>query len=339
MTQNTEKTIALGVIMDPIEHVNPHKDSTLAMLAEASKRGWTCSYFEQHNLFIQEGKAYGKATPIDVTLPEQTTDASHCTDQPYYQLASPHTLALGELDVILMRKDPPFDMNYIYTTHILELAQQQGAQVFNRPQSLRDFNEKLFIAQFPHCCAPTLVTSSQAEIERFRAEHGTLILKPLDGMGGSGIFKVSPDDPNLNVMLSMLTQQAERAGGNQGGTPIMAQRYIPEITQGDKRILLVNGEPIDYALARIPKEGEVRGNLAAGGVGKSQPLSERDRWICDQLAPTLREKGLIFVGIDVIGDYLTEINITSPTCIRELDTHNGITISATLMDAIEQQLH
>ncbi|MGD8785773.1 MAG: glutathione synthase, partial [Thioalkalispiraceae bacterium] len=235
---------------------------------------------------------------------------------------------LAELDVILMRKDPPFNMDYIYSTYLLEAAEQQGTLIVNKPASLRDCNEKLYTLQFPDCIPPTTVSSSANQLKKFIEQQQDTILKPLDGMGGESIFRVKHDDANLNVIIETLTYKGRRM--------IMAQRFIPEIVQGDKRILLINGEPVPYALARIPGKGETRGNLAVGGRGEGIELSERDRWICQQVGPRLREIGLLFVGLDVIGDYLTEINVTSPTCIRELDTIFELNISATLMDCIEQ---
>src|SRR5690606_28671205 len=237
---------------------------------------------------------------------------------------------LSELDVILMRKDPPFDNEYIYSTYILEEAEKQGTLVLNRPQSLRDCNEKIFATQFPQCCPPVLVSRTAAQLRAFHREHGDVIFKPLDGMGGSSIFRCREDDPNVGVILETLTRHGQQL--------IMAQRYIPEITQGDKRILVIDGEPVPYCLARVPAQGETRGNLAAGGTGIAQPLSEQDYWIVSQVAPTLREKGLVFVGLDVIGNYLTEINVTSPTCAREIDKAFDTDIGGRFMDAIARRL-
>jgi glutathione synthase len=248
----------------------------------------------------------------------------------WFEFGKETTGPLSELDVILMRKDPPFDMEYIYSTYLLERAENEGVLVVNRPRSLRDANEKLFTAWFPQCTPPTLVTRAAARIRDFLAEHGDIVLKPLGGMGGESVFRVRRDDPNVNVTIETLTARETRYA--------MAQRFLPEIARGDKRILLIDGEPVSYALARIPAAGETRGNLAAGGTGQGVPLSERDRWICAQVGPVLREKGLLFVGLDVIGDYLTEINVTSPTCIRELDKQYGLNISAKLMDAIADRL-
>ncbi|PCJ16709.1 MAG: glutathione synthase [Gammaproteobacteria bacterium] len=313
-------TIKLGVVMDPIEKINFKKDSTLAMLLEAQSRGYELYYMEQSDLFIELGLSYASMRPIKVSN----------TEEKWFDLSAPTKVRLSDLDAILMRKDPPFDMNFIYTTYLLEQAEREGVLIVNKPQSLRDCNEKLFAAQFPQCCPPLLISSDQARIQAFIAEQRDVICKPLDGMGGASIFRITENDPNASVILETLTEH--------GKTPIMAQRYIKEITAGDKRILIIDGKPIPYALARIPAEGETRGNLAAGGTGKALPLSQKDLWICEQVGPTLVEKGLIFVGIDVIGDYLTEINVTSPTCIRELDQAFNLNISAVLMDAIEARL-
>jgi glutathione synthase len=307
--------------MDPIESVNFNKDSTLAMLWAARDRGWKLSYMRQEDLFLRDGEAMASARGLQVF-----DDSEH-----FFTLDDPEDIALSTLDVILMRKDPPFNNEYIYSTYILEAAERQGALVVNKPQSLRDCNEKLFATEFPQCCPPLLVSRSAEQLKAFHAEHGDVIFKPLDGMGGSAIFRVKEDDPNLNVILEILTLEGQQT--------IMAQRFIPAITEGgDKRILLINGEPVPYCLARIPMAGETRGNLAAGGTGRAQPLSERDRWIANQVSAQVREKGLLFVGLDVIGDYLTEINVTSPTCIREIDKQYETNIGGLLMDCIEQQL-
>ena len=307
------------VIMDPIERINLKKDSTIAMLWAASRRGHQLGYALQSDLLINNGKAFGLIAPLQVF--ENTPD--------YYQLGAQTLESLAAYDVILMRKDPPFDMNFVYSTYILEQAEREGAWVVNNPQSLRDCNEKLFATQFPELMVPTRVTSNAALIREFLAEHGDIIVKPLDGMGGSGIFRLQTGSPNVGATLEMLTDL--------GRLPIMAQRYIPEIVDGDKRILLVNGEPIPYCLARIPPQGETRGNLAAGGRGEARPLTEQDRALAAKIGPTLRAKGLMFVGLDVIGDYVTEINVTSPTCIREIDAQFGTSIADTLFDVLEQQ--
>jgi glutathione synthase len=310
----------LGVVMDPIASIKIAKDSTFAMLLEAQARGWVLYYMEQGDLFLQDGKAHAHMKAVTVK------------DDPdrWYEFADEFCSSLEELDVILMRKDPPFDMEYIYSTYILEQAEADGCLVVNKPQSLRDANEKLYTAWFPQCTPPTLVTRSKKQIRDFLVQHGDIILKPLAGMGGEAIFRLSEKDSNISVTIELLTKHEQRY--------VMAQRYIPEVRQGDKRIILIDGEPIPYALARIPAEGETRANLATGGRGEGVPLTDRDRWICEQVGPLLKEKGLVFVGLDVIGDYLTEINVTSPTCIRELDKQYSLNISATLFDCIEKRL-
>lgn len=310
----------IGVVMDPIGSIKFGKDTTLALLLAAQKRGWQLFYMEMHDLYLAQGEARARQRPLQVF------------DDPtrWFSLEEGRDAALSELDAILMRKDPPFDNQFLYATYILEAAEAAGTLVVNKPQSLRDCNEKVFATRFPQCCPPVLVSRDAPQLRRFHAEHKNVIFKPLDGMGGSGIFHCREDDPNLSVILETLTHQGERY--------IMAQRYIPEIRDGDKRILVVDGEAIPYCLARIPAVGESRGNLAAGGKGRAQPLSERDQWIVDQVAPTLKEKGLLFVGLDVIGDYLTEINVTSPTCVREIDRAQGTDIGGTLMEAIARHL-
>ncbi len=306
------------VVMDAIEKINIKKDTTLAMMWAAIRRGHTLDYVEQSGLFIDHGKAFGLVKPLDVY--ENKTD--------FFRLGETVRESLAIYDVILMRKDPPFDMNFVYTTYILEQAEREGAWVVNRPQSLRDCNEKLFATQFPELMVPTLVTSQQSLIREFLAEHGDVIVKPLDGMGGSGIFRLQTGVPNVGSTLEMLT--------NLGQLPIMAQKYIPEIVDGDKRILLINGEPVPYCLARVPQNGEVRGNLAAGGRGEARPLTEKDRAIAAKVGPMFREKGLIFVGLDVIGEYVTEINVTSPTCVREIDAAYGTSIADDLFEVLEK---
>ena len=313
-------TISLGVVMDPIARINIKKDSTFAMLLEAQRRGWPIMYMEQGDLFLEDGRVFAAMRPL--TVRDQAGD--------WFELGTPVERPLGELSTVLMRKDPPFDMEYVYTTYLLERAAEDGCFVVNRPASLRDCNEKLFTAWFPQCCPPTLISRDPQRIRRFLAQQQDIVLKPLDAMGGAMIFRLRQDDPNLGVILETSTDHGQRT--------IMAQRFLPEFKQGDKRILLVDGEPVPYALARIPAEGESRANLAVGGTGVGQELTARDRWICDQVAPALRERGLTFVGLDVIGDYLTEINVTSPTCIRELDANYGLNIAGTLMEAIEKRL-
>ncbi|OMH39562.1 glutathione synthase [Motiliproteus sp. MSK22-1] len=312
-------SLKVGVVMDPIEAINYKKDSTLAMLWAAQDRGWELFYMEQSDLFLRDGVAMGRMAPLKVAR-----DSENWFERGEYAQG-----ILADLDVVLMRKDPPFDNEFLYSTYLLEQAERQGTLIVNRTQSLRDCNEKLFATQFPQCCPPVLVSRSAELLKDFHQQQGDVIFKPLDGMGGTSIFRVKQDDPNLNVILETLTLY--------GTQQIMAQKFIPEIKTGDKRILMIDGEPVDYCLARIPTGGETRGNLAAGGRGEGRPLSDRDRWICQQVAPTLREKGLIFVGLDVIGDYLTEINVTSPTCIRELNDQFGLDIAGQLMDVIAKQ--
>lgn len=310
----------LGVVMDPIDGIKPYKDTTLAFLLEAARRGYRLHYMEPADLFLRDGNARGFARHLAVR--DDVND--------WYTLGEGEELALGELDVILMRKDPPFDLEYVYATQILELAERQGALVVNRAAAIRDNNEKLAIQRFPQCCAPTLVTREPRRIREFLAGQQHIVVKPLDGMGGSQVFVLRQGDPNTTMILETITLAGRRQ--------VMAQRYIPEIVEGDKRILMIDGEPYPYALARVPLAGETRGNLAAGGTGKGVALSERDRWICAEVAPYLKEQGLLFVGLDVIGDYLTEINVTSPTCVRELDAIYEDNISARLFDAIEARL-
>ncbi len=314
-------TLKLGVVMDPIESIIVKKDTTLAMLLAAQRRGWEIYYMLQQDLYSIQGISHGVMRTLKV---EDNPDN-------WFELGEARDCALGELDVILMRKDPPFDLDYIYSTYLLEQAEQQGCLVVNSPQSLRDCNEKIFATQFPQCCPEFLVSSSAEKLKAFYQQHEDVIYKPLDGMGGASIFHVKPGDSNLSVIIETLTLEGKRQ--------IMAQKYIPEIVDGDKRILLVDGEPVEYALARIPLSGESRGNLAAGGTGVAQELSDRDRWICEQVSPALKERGLLFVGLDVIGDYLTEINVTSPTCIREIDAAKGTDIAGDLMDHIASRLN
>ena len=314
------KSYKLGIVMDPIASSHYKKDSSLAMLWAAQKSGFELYYMEQQDLYLEQGIARATAMPLQVFEDPQC----------WYQLGETQTIDLGQLDVILMRKDPPFDMEFIYSTYILEAAERQGCLVVNKPSSLRDCNEKLFATQFPQCCPPVLVSRNSQLLRDFYQHHEDVIYKPLDGMGGRSIFRVKPNDANLNVVIETLTDMGQQQ--------IMAQKYLPEISAGDKRILIVNGEPIPYCLARIPSSGEFRGNLAAGGTGVVQPLSERDRWIAQQISPTLNKLGLLFVGLDVIGDYLTEINVTSPTCIREIDNAQNTQIGELLMSAIMQLL-
>jgi len=312
--------IKLGVVMDPIASINPKKDSTLAMLLEAQARGWQIMYMEQRDLHLKDSRPSAYMQPLSVQ--------NDLHD--WFKLSPGDQQPLGNLDVILMRKDPPFDMEYIYTTYLLELAEKDDVLVVNRPQALRNANEKLSTAWFPQCTAPNLVTRDAKQIKSFIDEHQDIILKPLSAMGGESIFRVRQNEANLNVIIEVMT--------NRGQKFVMAQRYIPEISEGDKRILLIDGEPVPHALARLAAPGETRANLATGGKGIGVPLTERDRWICQQVGPVLRNMGLLFAGLDVIGDFLTEINVTSPTCIRELDALYDLNISALLMDKIEARL-
>jgi glutathione synthase len=312
--------IKLGMVMDPIGQINIKKDTSFAMLLEAQSRGWELHYMEMGDLFLQNGRAYARTRILNVQR-----DA-----EKWHDFIGEQEIALSDLNAIIMRKDPPCNQDYIYATYILEQAESQGVYVVNKPQSLRDANEKMFTAWFPQCCIDTLVVREPNRIRAFLQKHNEIILKPLDGMGGASIFLVRENDPNLSVILETMTEHGQRF--------IMAQKYLSDIKYGDKRILMINGVPVPYCLARIPASGESRGNLAAGGHGEGRELSARDRWIAEQVGPVLREKGLVFVGIDVIGDYLTEINVTSPTCVQELDKQFGINISAQLMDHIEIQL-
>ncbi len=307
--------------MDPIASIKPHKDTTLALLLAAQKRGWKIHYMELTDLQLRDGEAYAHTRSLEVA------DSA----RQWFKLeAEGRLLKLSELDVILMRKDPPYDSEYIFSTYLLERAQAEGCLVVNSPRSLRDANEKLFTAWFPQCCPPTLVARRRTDIRTFVQEHGDVVIKPLDGMGGVSVFRIRRDDPNTNVILETLTNKEQCFA--------MVQKYVPEIIDGDKRILLIDGEPVPYALARIPAAGEFRGNLAAGAVGEGRPLTDRDRWICSQVGPELKSRDLIFVGLDVIGDYLTEINVTSPTCVRELEAQFGLNIADQLMETIKQRL-
>jgi glutathione synthase len=318
-SQQSIKRFATGVVMDPIGGIKTYKDSTFAMLLEAQRRGHELWYMEPSDLTVRDGTAFGSMSLVQVR------------DDPkdWFTLGGPQSRELRTLDFLLMRKDPPFDMDYVYSTYMLDLAERAGTMVVNRPQALRDANEKCFTMQFPQCCVPALITRRAPEIKAFVREHGLSVVKPLGGMGGDSIFQLRPDDPNLNVILESMTRDDSELA--------MVQRYIPEISQGDKRILVVNGEPVPYALARIPREGDFRGNLAKGGTGEGVALTERDRWIVSQVAPELKRRGILFAGLDVIGDWLTEINVTSPTCIRELDEQFGLNIAGQLFDALERE--
>lgn len=313
---------SLGVVMDPIENITPYKDTTLALLLEAQRRGYVIHYFTMDDLFVAKGVGCGTGRTIRVA--DDNDDWFSYTNEST-------TVRLADLDVILMRKDPPFDMEYIYATYILELAESAGTLVINRCDALRDVNEKMAINRFAHLCGPTLVARRADAFRRFIKQHGDVVLKPLDGMGGSRIFRVGEGNENTSVILEVLTEHGTRYA--------MAQAYVPEITNGDKRILLVDGEPVGYALARMPAQGELRGNLAAGGRGVGRELTESDLAIAREIGPYVRDKGLLFVGLDVIGDKLTEINVTSPTCVRELETQFNINICSWLFETIEKRLH
>lgn len=313
-------TIKLGVVMDPIETINPKKDSTLAMLIAAQKRGWELHYLLQNDLFMENGEVKANSTIITV---EDNLDH-------WFELREQQQIKLSELDTILMRKDPPFNMEFIYTTYLLEEAEKAGSLIVNKPSALRDINEKFSTVWFPELCPEHIVSRNPSEIRRFLETMGDIVIKPLDGMGGESIFRIKEGDPNTGVILETLV-------GKPGSEKTaIAQRFLPEFKQGDKRILLVNGDPVPYALARIPAEGEGRANLAAGGTGVGVELTERDKEIAAKVGLEMRKRGVLFAGIDVIGDYLTEINVTSPTCIRELDTQFNLDIGSILMDAIEK---
>ncbi|MFT5545385.1 MULTISPECIES: glutathione synthase [Rheinheimera] len=312
--------IKLGIVMDPISAINIKKDSSFAMLLQAQQRGYEIHYMEMADLYLLEGEARASTKLLSV---EQNPDK-------WFSFSSQQDIALSELDVILMRKDPPFDTEYIYATYILERAEDKGTLIVNKPQSLRDANEKLYTSWFSQFTPKTLVSRDAKRLKAFYQSEQDIILKPLDGMGGASIFRLKPNDANVSVIIETLTEHGQRYA--------MAQRYIPQINDGDKRILVVNGKPVPYCLARIPASGETRGNLAAGGRGEARPLSESDWQIANAIGPTLKAKGLIFVGLDVIGDKLTEINVTSPTCIREIEAAFPVSITAMLFDEIEQLL-
>lgn len=315
-----EKRITVGVVMDPIENITPKKDSSLAMLLEAERRGAEIHYMLQGDLKLVAGEARARTRLLHVR--DNLDD--------WFEIGAEQELSLGDLDVILMRKDPPFDIEYIYTTYILERAEKAGALIVNRARALRDMNEKAFTAWFADCCPETLITRSMREMKAFLAKHNRIVVKPLHSMGGRSIFVVDRSDNNANVIFETLTDH--------GHVFAMVQVYIPEIVNGDKRILLIDGDPVSHALARIPPAGDYRGNLVVGAVGEGRNLSDRDRWICSRVGPVLKENGVLFAGIDVIGDFLTEINVTSPTGIRELDKITGLNIAGRLFDAIEARL-
>jgi len=320
------KNIEIGVVMDPLASINLKKDSTLAMIRSVQRRGIALYKLEQQDLYLRDDQVFGAMRRLRLVEPFATTLDPYDAGGHWYELGDEEQRPLTDLAIVLMRKDPPFDMEYIYSTYLLERAAAAGVNVVNAPRSLRDCNEKVFATQFARC-TPPLVISRRADVLRdFQAIHRDIVLKPLDGMGGMSVFRVTRDDPNLNVIIETLTERGRRQ--------IMAQKYLPEIDDGDKRILLIDGEPVPFALARIPMAGEARGNLAAGGSGVGRPLTARDRAICAEVGPELRRRGLRFVGIDVIGDYLTEVNVTCPTCIRELDAQFGLDIADQFISAV-----
>jgi len=310
----------LGVVMDPIDAIDIRKDSTFAMLLAAQRRGWSLCYFELGDLTLRDGRAYGRGRALEVR------------DDPagWFAFGAEHRVPLDTLLVVLMRKDPPVDAEYLYATQLLDLARLRGTLVVNDPRALRDANEKLFIAHFPQCCPPHAVLRESADLRAFLREQGEIVVKPLDGMGGRSVFRVRSGDPNANAIFETLTERGRRF--------CMAQRFLPEIADGDKRVLVVDGVAVPFMLARIPHPDDSRGNLAAGARAEVRPLGARERWIVEQVAPALREHGIWFAGLDVIGDWLTEINLTSPTCIREIDRACGTDIAADLLAALECRL-
>lgn len=322
--------VHIAFVMDPIDSLSLKKDSTLAMIRAAQRRGWQPFYVQQADISLSGGEVLATMSSLRLTEPFVDKLDPEVAGEHWYELGEPERRPLSEMDVIFMRKDPPFDMNYIYTTYLLERVEEGGTLVVNKPSSLRDCNEKFFATAFPQCCPPLIVSADEQELRDFHAAQGNVVFKKLDGMGGASVFRVMAGDPNLGVILETLTEG--------GVEPIMGQLYLPEISDGDKRILLIDGKPLPYALARIPKAGEMRGNLAAGGTGVGRELTERDRFIAEQLGPELSRRGLLWVGIDVIGDYLTEVNVTCPTCIRELDAQYSLDIAAMLMDEVEGRL-
>ncbi len=310
----------IAFVLDPLDSIKTYKDSSYAMMQEAVSRGHTLASLQQEDLILRNGKVLGYARSLALT-----SDAKH-----WYESGERKPVGLDTFDAVMMRKDPPFDMEYIYSTYLLELAQQQGAWVINDPRAVRDHNEKLSIARFPQFTVPTLVTREEALIREFLAEHGDIVVKPLDGMGGTSVFRLHGKDFNIGVVIETVTQYGHRT--------VMAQKFIPEIAKGDKRVLIIDGEPVPYSLARIPKQGETRGNLAAGGTGVAQKLTSRDLEIAQAAGPVLKKAGLLLVGLDVIGDYLTEVNVTSPTCMREIADQTGFNVAAMMIDALEKRV-
>jgi glutathione synthase len=316
----SKRRLRIAIVMDPIEGIKPAKDSTLAMMLAAQQRGHELFYLEQRDLWLRDGVAWGRVHPVEVRDDNEN----------WATVGAEHTERLASMDVILMRKDPPFDMEYIYTTYILERAEVEGVLVVNKPSGLRDMNEKVYTAWFPQCCAPTLISRDMGDMHAFLHEHHHIVCKPLDGMGGRSIFVIKEGDKNANVIFENMTDY--------GNNFAIVQKYLPDIVEtGDSRILIIDGEPAPYALARIPSPTDNRGNLAAGAQGKGRELNERDRWLVSQIGPALRERGMLFVGIDVIGGFVTEINVTSPTGIRELDKQFKCDIASLLLDAIEKR--
>jgi len=310
----------IAFVADPLDSFKIYKDTTFAIMREAAGRGHSLYAMEQEDLMWRGGSVFGHARRIHLTGEETA----------WYRAEPASTGSLADFDAVLMRKDPPFDMEYVYSTYLLELAEADGARVFNRPRAIRDWNEKMGIARFAQFTPPTLVTRRDQLIREFLAEHGDVILKPLDGMGGTSVFRVRNDDPNVNVIIETVTHYGRKS--------IMAQRFIPEIRDGDKRVLLIAGKPVPYCLARVPRPGETRGNLAAGATGVARPLTARDREIGEALGPVLSREGLLLVGLDVIGDYLTEVNVTSPTCFQEIAEQTGFNVAGTMLDALESAL-
>ncbi|HEX4986952.1 MAG TPA: glutathione synthase [Burkholderiales bacterium] len=309
----------IAFVLDPLDSLKPYKDSSYAMMREAAARGHALYALQQEDLVLRDGRVLGYARELGLTA----------TAQPWYRAGERVATGLESFDVVMMRKDPPFDMEYVYSTYLLELAERQGAWVVNNPRAVRDHNEKLAIARFPQFTVPTLVTREEELIRDFLAEHGDIVVKPLDGMGGASVFRLNGQDFNIGVVIETVTHLGRRT--------VMAQKFIPEIARGDKRVLVIDGEPVPHALARIPRPGETRGNLAAGGTGVAQPLSPRDLEIARALGPVLKSAGLLLVGLDVIGDYLTEINVTSPTCMREIEDQTGFNSAAMVIDALERR--
>ena len=316
----SDKQKRMGILMDPIESISFKKDSTLEMMWQAQLKGWELEYFQQSDCFVDDGVPMVRSRSIRVDMNPKN----------WFEFQDDRVIEMGTLDVILMRKDPPFDMEFVYTTYILELAERAGSLIVNKPNALRDCNEKMYTQWFPEVTPRSLITRSAKQIREFIEQQGDIIIKPLDGMGGASIFRLQQNDPNIGVVLETMTAHET--------VFTLCQTFIPEIIDGDKRILMIDGKPVDYCLARVPSQGETRGNLAAGGTGISRPLSDRDREICSIVGPELQKRGIIFAGLDVIGDYLTEINVTSPTCIRELNEQNNINIAAILIEKIEEKL-